>query len=105
MDEPRRARRRRIREKLIKKVLLVFKKNNTYDFLNEYQVHEQAKKHVDNFKKCSCYMCGNPRKNFLGSSEDRMTIQEQRDWLNFIEQIDDVLTSHPTNKRPGKIHG
>lgn len=41
--------------------------------------------------RCSCTMCGNPRKWF-----NQMTIQEQISHINFIEQMEEVRDGYNT---------
>ena len=38
---------------------------------------QQLSKHVSTPAKCSCWMCGNPRK-YYGNSEEVKTIQERK---------------------------
>jgi len=63
----RRAQRFRIREKA-KRILRTWGSP-----LYPYTVEEQVGYMADNMQKCSCYMCGNPRKQF-----GEKTIQERK---------------------------
>lgn len=40
-------------------------------------IEQSALRWADNLAKCSCYMCGNPRRHF-----NELTFQEQRSKLN-----------------------
>ena len=40
-------------------------------------------------KPCSCYMCGNPRRQKLFNPKDRITQQEKRADISFEEQVNE----------------
>lgn len=101
--EPIRARRRREKLRMIAKALKYIKRD-TFASLTPTEMLDKAKKQADTFKKCSCYMCGNQRKNFLSSTDERMTINEKREWINMEEQYKEMQLVIP-RKRAGKVNG
>lgn len=103
LKEPIRARRRRLKCKATENAIK-FLKSSTWTGTEE-ELIEYAKKLADNKKKCSCYMCGNPRRNFLNSADDKLTRNERQEWVAFVEQCDEDFLRQPTNKRAGKYHG
>ena len=40
---------------------------------------------------CSCYMCGNPRKNSWAHGMDRLTIQEQKAFDSYKAGLEEVI--------------
>jgi len=42
-----------------------------------------------NFKKCSCFMCGNPRK----FSKDKKTFQEHKADIRYVEDLERLQES------------
>lgn len=109
-EEPKRARRIRDRERMIARGRRVAAKWHKVPDLNrewvnfeerQYVLHQEtwddvfqerdrfARRNHDNLKRCSCHMCGNPRRRFGGGGYSILTIQEIRA-LDFAkDQLDD----------------
>jgi hypothetical protein len=75
--EKEKARKRRNRNSKKQNKAFSICKNN-YEGLSDEEIKEISKKEMNNLKACSCYLCGNVRKNH------GKTIQEKR----FYQQDD-----------------
>jgi hypothetical protein len=77
------------REKGITKAKKVLKIWDAYSFQENYmEGFENKTRHmtmISTRKRCSCYMCGNPRKFW-----NEKTMQEKKADISFREQLDDA---------------
>ena len=101
--EPVRAKRRRVKQTAVGVAVQHLLKQNR-NFPTHRDILEEAKKRADNFTVCSCYMCGNPRRNYLSGSNERMTVNERREWDDMLEQYNEYNLKFP-RKRAGKVNG
>ena len=53
--------------------------------INYDRVHKKAKKIMNNMAICSCYHCGNQRRNPWQEGRERLTLQERRNELSWRE--------------------
>lgn len=53
----------------------------TFSYMEEKDLDRLAKKHGDNLKVCSCWMCCSPRKLY-GNSKEGKTLQEIKNLYN-----------------------
>jgi hypothetical protein len=61
MKSSKRALRRHHRQRMFRRALRIASDRNITD---EQTCREFAQRWCDNLKKCSCYLCGNPRRHF-----------------------------------------
>lgn len=101
--EPIRARRRREKDNAFRKAVKYIKQANQWYPLPEDVLLEQAHRRADNFQICSCHMCGNQRRNFLESVNDRLTHQERKAWLDMKQQYEELNLRLP-KKRAGRTN-
>jgi hypothetical protein len=69
----------RIKER-VKNIWLNIYRDNYFKALNDEKLNICVSKHSSTRKKCSCFACGNIRKNF-----NELTLQEKRALLNSKE--------------------
>ena len=102
--EPPRAIRRRRKERALRRAVKYLKQNNYWSPLPEDILIEQARRRADNFQVCSCHACGNPRRNFTSCTEERLTFQERKAWVDMKQQYEELYIKIP-KKRTGRING
>lgn len=101
--EPTRAKRLRKKENAYRRAVKYLQRDYWYQQHPEMLI-EHAKRRADNFKVCSCHMCGNPRRSLWVSSEERMTMGERKAWVDMEQQYEEYGIRLP-KKRTGGPHG
>ena len=67
-----------------KKVAKIMKRDpRWYDLMSKKEITKEERYLRKTPKRCSCPMCGNPRKHF-----GQKTLQEMRSDINFTEQLE-----------------
>ena len=102
--EPPRARRRRKKENALRRAVKYIKQSNYWYPLPEDILMEQARRRADNFQVCSCPACGNPRRSLWATSDERMTFQERKAWIDMEQQYEELIIKLP-KKRAGRVNG
>ena len=88
------SKRRHQDESAIKKQVKIAKAYNHTKYLDE--PHRLVKHHAMDCGDPGCMLCGNPRRNKMFKTKDRLTMQERK----FMQDIDHVTDKHSNGLKP-----
>lgn len=79
--------RRHHEERMEAHALKLLRSWNWVWWVDEEDLRRMARRHRDDFTRCSCEMCCNPRRSSFSDEWTKLTIQERREFQDSLEDF------------------